>query len=34
MYQARLIFDVDYCTRENRRADVLCLSDIRRRLFH
>ena len=34
MYQVRPIFDVDYCTRKNLRADVLCSSDIRCRLLH
>ena len=34
MYYARLIFDVDCCTRENRRADVLYSFDIWRQLLH
>ena len=34
MYYSRPIFDVDCYIRENSRAKVLCLSDIRRRLLH
>ena len=34
MYYVRPIFDVDYYTEEDRRANVLCSSDIRCRLLH
>ena len=34
MYDVCPIFDVDYYTREHSQANVLCSSDIRRRLLH